>query len=197
MDRYPTITAAKDPKKKFGSVSVVLGSDKNLWNPLIPAPIISGTEIRKENLAADCRSRSLSIAPVMVTPEREIPGKSAKIWNIPIQNASFQFIFSKVRFLSPIFSAIASSTAVPIKKIAVIFGLSKNPSKNLFKVKPAMPAGIVARIRYKLILIAGALRFFPLIAVRLPNASTLKSSIKYERTAIIVAAWRRTSYANA
>jgi hypothetical protein len=79
MERYPTITAAREPKKKFGRDSVVLGSAINLWNPLIPAPIRSGTEIKKENLAADCLSRFLIIAPVIVTPEREIPGKSAKI----------------------------------------------------------------------------------------------------------------------
>lgn len=44
-----------------------------------PAANKIGIDIRKENRAAVGRSKSLLIAPVIVAPDRDIPGKRAKI----------------------------------------------------------------------------------------------------------------------
>lgn len=66
-----------DPTMKIGSINVVLGNAKNLWNPFKPAPNNSGIEIKKEYLAEDCLSRLRNIPLVIVTPDREIPGNKA------------------------------------------------------------------------------------------------------------------------
>ena len=50
--------------------------------------------MRKEKRAAAGRSKFRVIPPVMVAPEREMPGKIANAWKMPIQRASTQRMVS-------------------------------------------------------------------------------------------------------
>ena len=68
---------------KFGRTAFVFGNANKFWKPFKPAASINGTDMRKENLAADCLSKSLNIPPVIVTPERLMPGNNANTWNKP------------------------------------------------------------------------------------------------------------------
>ena len=52
------------------------------------APPIIGTLIKKESLAAASREKPLRRAAVIVMPERDVPGFSAKTWAAPIISAS-------------------------------------------------------------------------------------------------------------
>jgi hypothetical protein len=63
----------------MGSDSVEFGRAINSNNPLIPAARSIGKEIKNEYLAEDSLSKSRSIPPAIVEPDREIPGKRAKI----------------------------------------------------------------------------------------------------------------------
>jgi len=53
-----------------------IGCGRGIANP---AAIMIGIDIRKEKSAAPKRSRLLVIPPVIVAPEREIPGNNASI----------------------------------------------------------------------------------------------------------------------
>jgi len=52
------------------------------------AASVTGKLIRKLNTAADCLSKPSNSPPVIVEPDRETPGRSAKHWMSPIVNAS-------------------------------------------------------------------------------------------------------------
>ena len=49
------------------------------------APSMVGIARKKENSAATVREVPKSIAPIMVAPEREVPGIIAKAWQKPIK----------------------------------------------------------------------------------------------------------------
>ena len=57
------------------------------------APKIIGIDIRNENFKAVFSFRPDSKPREIVVPEREIPGNSAKIWDIPIRREFFGFSF--------------------------------------------------------------------------------------------------------
>jgi hypothetical protein len=76
MERYPTIEATRIPtitgaiyryKSGMASKSNVARSD---------AASMIGIDIKNENLATVVRSRFRSRPPVIVEPDREIPGKT-------------------------------------------------------------------------------------------------------------------------
>ena len=52
----------------------------------IPAPIITGIDNRKENLAAAGADKPIKIAMQIVAPDLEIPGIIAIAWANPITN---------------------------------------------------------------------------------------------------------------
>ena len=110
---------------------------------------MTGMDIRNEKRAAEGRSRLRVIPPVIVAPDRDIPGNNAKIWEIPIQMASSQSMLFKSRFLFPIFSANTNSAAVPNKKNAVTSGLLKADSIGSLNSSPIMLAGTVAMMIYQ------------------------------------------------
>ena len=51
------------------------------------APNITGMDIKNENSAATGLEAPISIPAMMVDPERDVPGMSAKIWNKPTKKA--------------------------------------------------------------------------------------------------------------
>ncbi len=51
------------------------------------APSITGMANRKANFMAAWRSQPLNKPVAMVNPERDSPGRMAKVWAIPTQNA--------------------------------------------------------------------------------------------------------------
>ena len=56
-------------------------------------PNITGTTIKKENLAAISLFNPKKIEVPMVAPLLEIPGRMAKAWEKPIINDDFRFNF--------------------------------------------------------------------------------------------------------
>ena len=79
MEIYPTRAALMNPGRKIAICEPVSGSWNNLMIPIIPAANVSGMDIKKEKRAADGLSKPLSMPPVIVAPDREMPGKIAKI----------------------------------------------------------------------------------------------------------------------
>ena len=74
----------------------------------VPAPSITGTDIRNEKRAAAGRSKFLIIPPLMVDPEREIPGRREIAWNKPMIKVSIQEMVSICRIRLPTNSAITN-----------------------------------------------------------------------------------------
>jgi hypothetical protein len=77
---------------------------------------MTGTASKKEKRAAAGRSRWRVMPPVMVAPEREMPGKSEMAWKQPTHSASNAPTDSSGRFFLPAHSAMTSSRAVTSKK---------------------------------------------------------------------------------
>ena len=136
-----------NPTAKTGSSSAESGIFDNSKLANRPAEIIMGIDIKKENRAALGRSRTRTSPPVIVAPEREIPGNRARICAIPIQMASAQVISFKDRERWPNFSEITNNMAVISKKTEVAPGLPKAFSRVPLKINPNRPAGMVAMIR--------------------------------------------------
>src|SRR3972149_7545901 len=113
------MAAAANPAALGGRYPVKLGvSNKSkTLNP--PAANMIGIIIRKEKRAAEDRSRWRVMPPVMVPPERGVPGNNEIACATPIHSASFQVSVSRVRFFLPLLSAIKSSPADPNRNRAV------------------------------------------------------------------------------
>ena len=75
----PTINENKNPQKISMPVTCDTETFKASLSSKIPAPKIVGIESKKENLAASSLFKPEKTPPEIVIPEREIPGKSAKI----------------------------------------------------------------------------------------------------------------------
>ena len=85
MDKKLEITEAEKPNPieiKPTSSNVSPAS----FNLRIVAPIIAGIKIRNENLAAFIGSNPNIRRNAIVVPEREMPGRIANPWTIPMQN---------------------------------------------------------------------------------------------------------------
>ena len=80
---------------------------------------------------------------VIVIPERETPGISARICEVPIQNADRRPSWSICRCCGER-SAIQSSTPKTARKIAIWYGWPRWFSIVLSPSAPAIAAGIVA-----------------------------------------------------
>jgi len=80
-------------------------------------------------LLADTLSQDPPARPVIVAPDLDMPGKSARAWKAPIKTASLQVNDSILRLCRPIRSPIKSREAVTNRNNAVISGLSNAASK--------------------------------------------------------------------
>jgi len=89
----PTINA--DSKPTLCETIFSMGSDciSSDFNPI--APMMPGMESRNENVAASLRFDFKKSAVAIVIPDREMPGKSATDWAMPMINACFIDIFEK------------------------------------------------------------------------------------------------------
>ena len=108
------------------------------------APATTGSDRRKEKRAAASRLKPRNKAAVMVIPERETPGMSARHWARPIIRANFRVIRSIFHRLAPVVSAKARTRPKMIRKPAMSAGLlRKISSRGASRVLPAMAAGMV------------------------------------------------------
>ncbi len=71
------ISNSKSPFKKSGNLKT-------------SPPIIIGKDNKKENRVASSRDRPNALEIVNVAPERLTPGKMARDWNRPINDAFFK-----------------------------------------------------------------------------------------------------------
>jgi len=87
----PVINANIKPVKHIANETpVILLSDAA--NPIILktlAPSIAGTDIINENLTANRLSNPVKSPPVIVIPDRDIPGTTAISWHSPTNSAFF------------------------------------------------------------------------------------------------------------
>ncbi len=141
--------AAMKPTMRIGRKAPRFGISRRSGRLKMPAASMMGMDMRKAKRAAAGRSKLRVMPPVMVEPEREMPGKIEKAWNTPIQSASFQFIFSSWRERRPKNSAAMRKMAVMKRKNAVILGSLNTASTLSLRKTPAKPAGIVASTRYQ------------------------------------------------
>ena len=63
---------------------------KNLTSLSALAPNMTGMAKKNVNLLATARVQPKSKPPIMVEPERDVPGTSESTWNKPIPKAVFQ-----------------------------------------------------------------------------------------------------------
>ena len=111
-----------------------------------PAPAMAGVASNIENLAALSRVIPVVIPAIIVNPEREIPGSTAKIWATPMIAAWGTVGLSRFRVLDPRSSPIKSAMAVPISSQPTDSGLRKFASTPSFSSSPPMASGIVPTI---------------------------------------------------
>ena len=83
-----------------------------------PAASMMGSDIRNEKRAAAGRSSWRAMPPVMVAPEREMPGKIATAWKKPVTSASSQVMPSSFFVRLPSVSPSSSKAAVTSMKRA-------------------------------------------------------------------------------
>ena len=86
MANIETINDTKDP------VSKIIHWKASKLNPAFKsftalAPNMVGIARKKENSAAMKREAPIRVAPIIVAPEREVPGIKASTWKIPIPKA--------------------------------------------------------------------------------------------------------------
>lgn len=90
-------------------------------------PRINGTTIKKEKRAACSRSIPKITDVPIVDPEREIPGRIATIWAIPIMIASLNptdlsvlFALSATNRITPVTMSISPTNKIfPLKKLSI------------------------------------------------------------------------------
>ncbi len=143
MAKYPATAEQMNPDPN-ASLS---GDNSMALNFRRPAPAMIGTESRKEKRAASRRSNPNAKAVVIVMPDRETPGMSAKPWLRPIAKAVCQE--RSGIFLSPLQSLSAKARTTPrrIKAHAINRGDRKTVSTLCSNRSPARAPGIVATIR--------------------------------------------------
>lgn len=72
--------------KMMNSLAVKLNPKFSSFSKL--APNMTGIDMKNENSAATGLDVPIKIPPIIVEPERLVPGTSDKIWNRPTINAS-------------------------------------------------------------------------------------------------------------
>ena len=76
-----------------------------------PQPSITGMARKNVNSVAAVREQPVSMPPMMVAPERDVPGTMARHWKKPIFSAVFQSMSSTFVALNSDASAAASASA--------------------------------------------------------------------------------------
>lgn len=127
---------------------------------------MTGIESRNENLALWVEFSPKSSAAVMVMPDLETPGISARAWKMPINMAVFIEISV---FVADFLSAMYSNRPKIIVVEAMTNGLLKFASIKSAKAKPQSPTGIVPKPTPQAILLC------PICFLR---ARDLKKSLK-------------------
>ncbi len=99
MQKKPLTAAAMNPIGKIDNsllamVPAAICSEKS-YRLFSPAPAIMGADKRKEKRAAASLSSPSASPAVMVEPERDTPGMTAKACARPMQRASRAFIWLK------------------------------------------------------------------------------------------------------
>ena len=116
------------------------------------APNITGIARKKVNSVATNLDVPISIAPIIVAPDLDVPGSNDSTWKIPIIIAvlyvkSFKlFIFASL-FLFLI-SIIINNIPYTISIIAIEIGVPKCASKKSSNSTPIITAGIHATITF-------------------------------------------------
>src|SRR5919197_6131954 len=114
-----------------------------------PDSTTAGMESRNENRAAASRVRPRNSPAVIVVPERDAPGISARACAVPTARASVVLICSSSRSRRPALSAAYSRQASAISVEAMSQRLRAPVSIWSLKISPNAPTGIVATIRYQ------------------------------------------------
>lgn len=113
MLTIPIIKAMKNAKTSpKGFIAIFSPSIIILIISINSEPIITGMLIRKENFALFCLSAPESSPAEIVAPEREIPGKIARPWAIPIATACLKVNSSVFALLFENLSTINKSAEV-------------------------------------------------------------------------------------
>ena len=86
MANIETINDTKEPISKISHWKALN------WKPVFIsfkalAPNMVGIARKKENSAAMKREAPIRVAPIIVAPERDVPGIKASIWKIPMPKA--------------------------------------------------------------------------------------------------------------
>ena len=86
-------SAASDVYKRQTSVPVKEKPNFRIFRRL--APNMTGIPRKKVNSAATVREVPARIPPIMVEPERDVPGTTESTWNRPMMNAVLNDRFSR------------------------------------------------------------------------------------------------------
>ena len=89
MANNDTTNATAEPISKYpiSAPDIVPAAKKNFNNLYALAPTIVGMARKKVNSVAAVLDTPRSNAPIMVTPERDVPGTAASSWKQPIKKA--------------------------------------------------------------------------------------------------------------
>ena len=116
------------------------------------AAIITGTARKNENSVATLRSKPHIMPPIMVLPEREVPGIRASICAKPTTSASLTLISSTLVTLGVLciwrFSTHKIINPPTTNAIATMIGLNNTSLMYLLNNNPTTAAGINATIRF-------------------------------------------------
>ncbi len=111
-----------------------------------PAAVIRGMDSQKEKRAASSRRSPRKRAAVMVMPEREVPGISARAWARPTSRASFRVRLLSGRRRDPVASDHQSRRPKPMVVVAMTQPARSSLATISFSRMPASPAGMVPRM---------------------------------------------------
>ncbi len=187
MARVPAKKAEMKPAMMIGrgvSRPVVMTSRKVTR----PAPAIAGMARRKEKRAAAVLERPARRPPVMVMPERDVPGMRASICMQPMAIALVQVrvsMFSVVFLDEANLSAAQSAIPQTMRPVAMASGERMRSISNTDRATPRMPTGMVAMM----ILARREFSFLVLQVLMRSAMSVLRTQMMARR----VATWTATS----
>ena len=140
--KKPLKKAEINPKAKtFSGISLSISSRQSK----IKAAAITGIAIKKDSIKASSLLKPLLSRPVMVIPERDMPGKKATPCNTPKMRESLIPIDFKLRELAS-FRTLISIIALAKKQVARKYLLRNKSLKITLTVKPMQPVKNVITI---------------------------------------------------
>ena len=114
-----------------------------------PEANTAGMASRKPNLAESARSRPRNSPALMVAPERDTPGTSARHCARPTMSPSRQVSCSACRFCLPKYSAAAMTAENTSIAVAISHRLRAPERMASLKRNPSTPIGMVPMITYQ------------------------------------------------